>query len=168
MNAFASVKCVVSFSPCASGITSAIGVAAPLLLATFRFVQGLGVGGEWGGAALLAVENAPKGWENRFGAAPQLGAPLGFLFSNGLFLLLGLSLLPTGWAVVAESALVGRERLPFDGAGFDAWLVDTAMPRQALKVQARHAGAQQLPNERGFARPGQPLQDEKAPGTQTL
>ncbi|MCZ8321545.1 MAG: MFS transporter [Novosphingobium sp.] len=67
-----------------------IGWVAPALLCVLRFGQGFGLGGEWGGAALLAVENAPPGWTARFGAAPQLGAPLGFLAANGLFLLLGL------------------------------------------------------------------------------
>jgi MFS family permease len=69
-----------------------IGWVAPVLLCVMRFGQGFGLGGEWGGAALLAVENAPKGWEARFGAAPQLGAPVGFLAANGLFLVLGLGL----------------------------------------------------------------------------
>jgi MFS family permease len=90
-----------------------IGTAAPLLLCLLRFGQGFGLGGEWGGAALLAVENAPRGWENRFGAAPQLGAPLGFLFSNGLFLVLGLALseadfIAWGWRIpfLASAVLV--------------------------------------------------------------
>lgn len=65
------------------------GWIAPALLCLLRFGQGFGLGGEWGGAALLAVENAPRGWEARFGSAPQLGAPVGFLAANGLFLLLG-------------------------------------------------------------------------------
>jgi MFS family permease len=69
-----------------------VGWVAPLLLCILRFGQGFGLGGEWGGAALLAVENAPKGWEARFGTAPQLGAPVGFLCANGLFLLLGMYL----------------------------------------------------------------------------
>jgi MFS family permease len=69
-----------------------IGWVAPLLLCVLRFGQGFGLGGEWGGAALLAVEYAPKGWEARFGSAPQFGAPVGFLAANGLFLLLGLGL----------------------------------------------------------------------------
>lgn len=69
-----------------------VGWVAPLLLCVLRFGQGFGLGGEWGGATLLAVENAPKGWESRFGSAPQLGAPVGFLAANGLFLLLGLGL----------------------------------------------------------------------------
>ena len=90
-----------------------IGWVAPLLLCILRFGQGLGLGGEWGGAALLAVENAPRGWEARFGAAPQFGAPLGFLAANGLFLLLGLGLseddfLAWGWRVpfLASALLV--------------------------------------------------------------
>jgi MFS family permease len=68
------------------------GWAAPLLLCVLRVGQGFGLGGEWGGAALLAVENAPPGWRGRFGMVPQLGAPVGFIASNGLFLLLGLFL----------------------------------------------------------------------------
>ncbi|MCI2418846.1 MHS family MFS transporter [Saccharopolyspora sp. K220] len=65
-----------------------IGVVAPLLLALCRFGQGLGLGGEWGGAALLATENAPAHKRAFFGTFPQLGAPIGFFFANGLFLLL--------------------------------------------------------------------------------
>lgn len=64
------------------------GVWAPVLLCLLRFGQGLGLGGEWGGASLLAVENAPVGWTNRFGMFPPLGAPVGFLAANGLFLVL--------------------------------------------------------------------------------
>jgi hypothetical protein len=90
------------------------GWIAPLLLCVLRFGQGFGLGGEWGGAALLAVENAPPGWEGRFGAAPQLGAPVGFLAANGLFLLLGLGLseedfVAWGWRIpfLASALLVG-------------------------------------------------------------
>ena len=66
----------------------AIGVAAPALLALCRFGQGLGLGGEWGGAVLLATENAPPGKRAWYGMFPQLGAPVGFLCSGGIFLLL--------------------------------------------------------------------------------
>ena len=66
----------------------AIGIMAPLLLCLFRFGQGLGLGGEWGGAVLLATENAPQGKKAWYGMFPQLGAPLGFLLSSGTFLLL--------------------------------------------------------------------------------
>src|SRR5687767_10267629 len=67
---------------------STIGIAAPVLLALCRFGQGLGLGGEWGGAVLLAVENAPPGKRAWYGMFPQLGAPIGFLFSGGVFLAL--------------------------------------------------------------------------------
>ena len=89
------------------------GWVAPLLLCTMRFGQGLGLGGEWGGAALLAVENAPPGWEARFGMATQLGVPIGFLAANGLFIVLGLTLddaafAAWGWRVpfLASAVLV--------------------------------------------------------------
>jgi metabolite-proton symporter len=65
-----------------------IGLLAPLLLALCRFGQGLGLGGEWGGAVLLATENAPPGKQAWYGMFPQLGAPIGFLCSTGTFLLL--------------------------------------------------------------------------------
>jgi len=67
---------------------STIGVAAPLFLALCRFGQGLGLGGEWGGAVLLAIENAPPGKRAWYGMFPQLGAPVGFFFSGGVFLAL--------------------------------------------------------------------------------
>ncbi len=90
------------------------GWLAPLLLCTLRFGQGFGLGGEWGGAALLAVENAPPGWHGRYGMFPQLGAPVGFIAANGLFLLLGLWLSDAdfkawGWRLpfLASALLVG-------------------------------------------------------------
>jgi metabolite-proton symporter len=67
---------------------ASIGVMAAVLLALCRFGQGLGLGGEWGGAVLLATENAPPGKEAWYGSFPQLGAPLGFLCSTGVFLLI--------------------------------------------------------------------------------
>lgn len=91
-----------------------VGWVAPLLLCVLRFGQGFGLGGEWGGASLLAVEYAPKGWEARFGSAPQFGAPVGFLAANGLYLLLGLVLSDAefrswGWRIpfLASALLVG-------------------------------------------------------------
>ena len=92
---------------------STIGVAAPLLLALCRFGQGLGLGGEWGGAVLLAIENAPPGKRAWYGMFPQLGAPVGFLFSGGVFLLLSRWLTDQqffvfGWRIpfLASAALV--------------------------------------------------------------
>ena len=67
---------------------TSIGLAAPLMLALCRFGQGIGLGGEWGGAVLLAVENAPPSKRALYGMFPQLGAPLGFLLSGGIFFVL--------------------------------------------------------------------------------
>jgi metabolite-proton symporter len=64
------------------------GVLAPAMLAALRFLQGVGLGGEWGGAALVAVENAPQGRRAWYGMFPQLGPPIGFFIATGLFLLL--------------------------------------------------------------------------------
>jgi MFS family permease len=93
---------------------SDIGWPAPILLCLLRFAQGLGLGGEWGGAALLAIENAPPEFRGRFGMFPQLGAPVGFFAANGFFLLLGLVLSPAqflawGWRIpfLASAVLVG-------------------------------------------------------------
>jgi metabolite-proton symporter len=90
-----------------------IGVAAPALLAFFRFGQGLGLGGEWGGAVLLAIENAPPGKRAWYGMFPQLGAPAGFLCSGGIFLLLShwlsdAQFFAFGWRIpfLASAALV--------------------------------------------------------------
>ncbi|MET0240658.1 MAG: MFS transporter [Sphingobium sp.] len=111
------------------------GWVAPLLLCILRFGQGFGLGGEWGGAALLAVENAPPGWRARFGMMPQLGAPVGFLAANGLFLILGALLtdaqfMEWGW------------RLPFLGSailvGLGLWvrLKLTETPEFAAALEA--------------------------------
>lgn len=64
----------------------AIGALAPVLLVALRFVQGLGVGGEWGGAVLVATENAPEGRKGLYGAAPQIGVPAGVLVANLVYL----------------------------------------------------------------------------------
>ena len=71
---------------------STIGLAAPILLALCRFGQGIGLGGEWGGAVLLAVENAPPAKRALYGMFPQLGAPVGFILSGGVFLVLSRTL----------------------------------------------------------------------------
>jgi metabolite-proton symporter len=67
---------------------ASIGLLAPALLALCRFGQGIGLGGEWGGAVLLATENAPPGKRSWYGMFPQLGAPLGFILSAGVFIVL--------------------------------------------------------------------------------
>jgi metabolite-proton symporter len=90
-----------------------IGMAAPLMLALCRFGQGLGLGGEWGGAVLLATENAPPSRRAWYGMFPQLGAPIGFFLSSGVFLLLSQTLTDAeffsyGWRIpfLASALLV--------------------------------------------------------------
>ncbi|WP_202566160.1 MFS transporter [Agreia sp. COWG] len=73
-------------------------VLAPTFLVILRFCQGLGLGGEWSGAALLATENAPKNKRAIYGTFPQLGAPIGFIIANGVFLWLSLGLSPEDFA----------------------------------------------------------------------
>jgi MFS family permease len=126
-----------------------IGWVAPLLLCILRFGQGLGLGGEWGGATLLAVENAPRGWEARFGSAPQLGAPVGFLAANGLFLLLGMGLsdddfMAWGWRIpfLLSAVLVGiglwvRLRIS-ETPAFSEALEAAPPPRVPLGTVLRH------------------------------
>ncbi|MEU1315606.1 MFS transporter [Streptomyces tibetensis] len=87
-----------------------IGVAAPLLLLVLRFLQGLGLGGEWGGAVLLAVEHAPARRRVLWSSFPQVGPALGFLLANGV--VLGLSSTLTE----AQFAAWGW-RVPFWAAG---------------------------------------------------
>jgi MHS family shikimate/dehydroshikimate transporter-like MFS transporter len=64
-----------------------IGVWAPILLVTLRFIQGIGLGGEWGGASLMVVEHAPEGRRGLFGSLVQIGFPLGLVTSSGVFAL---------------------------------------------------------------------------------
>lgn len=84
---------------------AAIGVAAPVLLTLLRVLQGIAVGGEWGGAVTLAVEHAPPERRGRYAALPQVGSPIGTLLSSGAFALV--SLLP------AEAFDSWGWRLPF-------------------------------------------------------
>lgn len=125
------------------------GWIAPTLLCLLRFGQGFGLGGEWGGATLLAVENAPPGKRARYGMFPQLGAPVGFVASNGAFLLLGLSLTPDefqswGWRLpfLASALLVGiglwiRLRLT-ETPAFAAALAEAPPSRVPLAELLRH------------------------------
>jgi metabolite-proton symporter len=92
-----------------------IGIAAPILLAVFRFGQGLGLGGEWGGAVLLATENAPPHKKAWYGMFPQLGAPIGFLLSTGIFFILSKTMsdadfISWGW------------RIPFISSALLVWV----------------------------------------------
>jgi metabolite-proton symporter len=83
---------------------AAVGVVAPILLTVVRFLQGIGLGGEWGGAVLLATEYAPAGKRGLYSAYPQLGPSIGFVLGNGLFLVLNATMSPEaflsyGWRI---------------------------------------------------------------------
>ena len=115
-----------------------IGVLAPLLLALLRFGQGLGLGGEWGGAVLLATENAPPGKQALYGMYPQLGSPLGFICSTGTFLLLttqlsDAQLFAWGWRVpfLASALMV------FVGLYVRLRLAETPEFRRAIEKNER-------------------------------
>ncbi len=118
------------------------GWVAPFLLCLLRFGQGFGLGGEWGGAALLAVENAPPGWRARFGMFPQLGAPVGFIAANGLFLLLGALLTP-------EQFQAWGWRLPFVGSillvGVGLWIRLKLTETPAFAAAAQEAPPAHVP-----------------------
>ncbi|MDO5651383.1 MAG: MFS transporter [Moraxella sp.] len=90
-----------------------IGIWAPILLCIFRVGQGIGLGGEWGGAALVAVENAPPHQRAWFGTFPQLGAPIGLFMANAVFFVISYTmgheaLVEWGWRIpfVASILLV--------------------------------------------------------------
>ena len=117
---------------------ASIGVAAPVLLALCRIGQGIGLGGEWGGAVLLATEHAPAGKRAWFGMFPQLGAPLGFLLATGTFLVMT--------ATVDEAAFFAWGwRLPFLGSivlvGIGLWIrlriSETPAFQRVIEQQAR-------------------------------
>lgn len=115
-----------------------IGFWAPLLLCLLRFGQGIGLGGEWGGAALLATENAPPGRRAWFGMFPQLGAPIGFIMANGLFLLLAMTLSDDqfrswGWRLpfLLSAVLLGV------GLYVRLTLVESPVFQQAMQQEAR-------------------------------
>ena len=91
-----------------------IGWWAALLLLIMRLAQGFALGGEWSGAALVATENAPAGKRAWYGTFPQLGAPIGFIIANTVFLLINFALPhPDGTAQRSEAFLAWGWRVPF-------------------------------------------------------
>src|ERR1700733_10583658 len=117
---------------------ASIGVYAAGLLALCRLGQGLGLGGEWGGAVLLATENAPPGKHAWYGSFPQLGAPLGFLCSSGVFLLMTNSLTEAqlfswGWRIPFLASAV----LVLVGLYVRLQLVETPAFRRSLELGER-------------------------------
>ena len=122
---------------CLPGYAS-IGVAAPIILAVLRFVQGFGLGGEWGGAVLLATEHATRGRRGLYSSFPQMGPAAGFLVANVLFIFL-VSLLSDeqfvawGWRVpfLFSIVLVGV------GLYVRVSIAETPVFRRAMETQTR-------------------------------
>ena len=92
---------------------AAVGWIAPLLLVVLRLAQGFALGGEWSGAALVATENAPAGKRAWYGTFPQLGAPIGFIFANGLFLIIAAVLPSDDPSMPSDAFLEWGWRIPF-------------------------------------------------------
>jgi MHS family shikimate/dehydroshikimate transporter-like MFS transporter len=114
-----------------------IGIWAPALLVLMRFFQGIGVGGEWGGAVLLVVEYAPDDKRGFFGSWPQLGVPIGLLLSTGAFALVA--------ALPQEQFLTWGWRLPFLASFvlilIGLWIRLTVLESPVFK-KAKEAGEQ--------------------------
>nr|MEA2797969.1 hypothetical protein [Phenylobacterium sp.] len=133
---------------------ASIGIAAPLLLILLRFVQGLAVGGQWGGAVLLAVENAPPQQRGFFGSFAQMGVPAGVVLANLIFLVMSTAIAP-------ESFLTWAWRVPFllsmilVGLGLyvQLKLEDTAdfQALQALEARQQEAAAKALAAEKNIS-----------------
>lgn len=116
-----------------------VGWVAPLLLCVLRFSQGLGLGGEWAGAALLAAEYAPPGWRGRFVSIMQMGSPVGFFFANGVFMVMGLALteaqfLAWGWRIPFLFSAI----LVVLGLWVRLNVAETPEFRQAIEREAPH------------------------------
>jgi MFS family permease len=121
---------------------ASVGWLAPLILCLLRFTQGLGLGGEWGGAVLLAFENAPRGYATRYAMFPQLGAPVGFIASNGLFLGLGVM-------VTADQFENWAWRLPFLASailvGLGLWVRLRLTETPEFRAASAHAAPPKVP-----------------------
>ena len=126
------------------------GVIAPILLLVLRLAQGFALGGEWSGAALVATENAPKGKRAWYGTFPQLGAPLGFIIANGLFLIINYALPhPDDTLLKSEAFLTWGWRIPFLFSAVmvivGLWVRLKLVESQAFNVAEKRGAIRKLP-----------------------
>ena len=117
---------------------AAIGITAPVLLVILRFLQGVGLGGEWGGAVLMATEHAPTDKRGFYSSFPQVGPAVGFLLSSGLFLLLTVSLSEEqfnawGWRIPFLLSIV----LVVIGLYVRVTIAETPIFKRAMETQTR-------------------------------
>jgi metabolite-proton symporter len=132
---------VMGLSTVAIGLVptfATIGVAAPIMLTVLRFLQGIGLGGEWGGAVLLATEYAPPGRRGLYSAFPQLGPAVGFVLGNALFLVLNATMSAAafeawGWRIPFLASAV----LLVVGLYIRLRIAETPVFRAALETQAQ-------------------------------
>jgi metabolite-proton symporter len=136
----------------------AVGWFAPLLLVILRIAQGFALGGEWSGAALVATENAPKGKRAWYGTFPQLGAPIGFIIANGLFLVIA-ALLPADdpqSALPSAAFLDWGWRIPFLFSAVmvivGLWVRLRLVESTAFSIASERGKIQRLPLARVFRR----------------
>lgn len=142
-----------------------IGIAAPILLVVLRFVQGLGVGGEWGGAVLMAVEYAPKKKRALYGAFPQMGLPAGIVAANLVFLAVSAIVAPEafaswGWripfllsAVLIAAGLVLRLKISESPAFVAAKDTEPSKRRPIVDVLRNHKRSLALASAASIAAP---------------
>ena len=131
-----------------------LGVAAPLILIVLRFAQGFAVGGQWGGAALVAIESAPADRRGFFGSFAQMGVPAGVILSNLIFLVMG-EVMPKedfaawGWRIPFLISVL----LVLLGLYVQLKLEDTAdyQALQALEAEKQAAAAKALAAEKGIS-----------------
>jgi MFS family permease len=148
---------MMGFSTTAVGLLpsyAVAGVLSPLLLILLRFIQGIAVGGQWGGAVLIAIESAPPRQRGFYGSFAQMGVPAGVVLANLIFLVMGAT-------VPADSFLVWAWRIPFllsivlVGLGLyvQLKLEDTAefQALQALEAERQAAKATALAAEKGVS-----------------
>ena len=126
------------------------GVIAPILLLVLRLAQGFALGGEWSGAALVATENAPTGTRAWYGTFPQLGAPLGFIIANGLFLIINYALPhPDDTLLKSEAFLTWGWRIPFLFSAVmvivGLWVRLKLVESQAFNVAEKRGAIRKLP-----------------------
>ncbi len=132
-----------------------VGVIAPVLLLILRLTQGFAIGGEWSGAALVATENAPEGKRAWYGTFPQLGAPLGFIIANGLFLTINF-LLPhdDNPLLQSEAFLAWGWRIPFLFSAVmvivGLWVRLKLVESEAFKVAESKGAIRKLPLTEAF------------------
>jgi len=129
-------------------------LASPVLLILLRFVQGLAVGGQWGGAVLIAIENAPPSQRGFYGSFAQMGVPAGVILGNAIFLIMGATVAPDSflawaWRVPFLLSIV----LVFLALYIQLKLEDTAdfQAAQALAAQKHEAEAAALAAEAGLS-----------------